>query len=130
MKNNELILTKSNEDYLETILIVEQKYPKVLSVHIAKELNVSKAGVNRAMNVLKDNGLIDKSDYSEIVLTEKGREIANQIYEKHKTLKEFLIQLGVSEDVASHDCCLLEHVISDETYDKIKDFIQDEKKHS
>lgn len=116
-------LTKSNEDYLEAILILEQKHNKVLSVNIAKFLNVSKPGVNRAMNILKENGLIDKTDYSEITLTEKGRQIANEVYDKHKTIKSFLIQLGVSEDTAEKDCCLIEHVISNETYERMKLFL-------
>jgi len=116
-------LTKSNEDYLEAILILEQKHKKVLSVNIAKLLNVSKPGVNRAMNILKDNGLIDKTDYSQITLTAKGREIATQIYEKHKTIKTFLMHIGVSEEIAENDCCLIEHIISEQTYKKIKEFL-------
>lgn len=118
-----LNLTKSNEDYLEAILVLEQKYGKVLSIEISKMLNVSKPGVNRAMNVLKESGLIDKSNYSEIILTEKGRKIANQVYDKHKTIKSFLLDLGVSEDVAEKDCCLIEHVISEETYHKMKEYL-------
>lgn len=124
-------LTKSNEDYLEAILILEQKHRKVLSVEIAKLLGVSKPGVNRAMNVLKENGLIDKTDYSEITLTEKGREIANKVYEKHTTIKSFLLQVGVSKETAEKDCCLIEHVISEETYERIKDMLNKEnEKHS
>ncbi|MCK9472048.1 MAG: metal-dependent transcriptional regulator [Bacilli bacterium] len=119
-------LTKSNEDYLEAILILEEKYDRVLSVNIAKFLNVSKPGVNRAMNILKENGLIEKTDYSEITLTTKGRELANQVYDKHKTIKSFLIQLGVSEETAENDCCLIEHVISNETYEKMKLFLKKE----
>ena len=118
-----LNLTKSNEDYLEAILVLEQKYGKVLSIEISKMLNVSKPGVNRAMNVLKESDLIDKSNYSEIILTEKGRKIANQVYDKHKTIKSFLLDLGVSEDVAEKDCCLIEHVISEETYHKMKEYL-------
>lgn len=120
-------LTKSNEDYLEAILMLEQKYSKVLSVNIAKLLNVSKPGVNKAMNILKENGLIDKTSYSEITLTPKGREIAMRVYEKHKTIKTFLLKLGVSDTTAENDCCLIEHIISDETYDKIKDFLNNKK---
>lgn len=117
-----MTLTKANEDYLEAILILEKKHEKVQSVHIAKMLNVSKPGVYKAMNVLKDNGLIDKASYSNITLTEKGRKLANEVYKKHMYVKQFLIKLGVSEEVANHDCCLIEHVISDETFAKIKEF--------
>lgn len=115
-------LTKSNEDYLEAILILEKKKIKVKSVSIAKMLGVSKPGVNKAMNVLKENGLIEKTNYSDIVLTPKGRELANAVYQKHLKIKEFLIKLGVSEEVADRDCCLIEHVISDETFIKIDNF--------
>ena len=121
-------LTKSNEDYLEAILVLEQTQGKVLSIEIAKMLNVSKPGVNRAMNVLKDNGLIDKSDYSEITLTKKGREVANKVYDKHLTIKSFLLDLGVSEDIAETDCCLIEHVISEETYLKMKEYLKNKNK--
>lgn len=116
-------LTKANEDYLEAILILEKKYDKVLSVDIAKLLGVSKPGVNRAMNVLKDNGLIEKSNYSEIKLTDEGRKLAIRIYDKHETIRKFLISLGVSEEIAERDCCLIEHVISDETYRRMKEFL-------
>lgn len=117
-------LTKSIEDYLEAILIVEKRDKKVKSVKIAELLGVSKPGVNKAMNVLKDNNLIDKADYGDITLTDKGREIANRIYEKHLLIKEFLIILGVSEETAEQDCCKIEHILSDETLTQIKKFVK------
>lgn len=117
-------LTKSIEDYLEAILIVEKRDKKVKSVKIAELLGVSKPGVNKAMNVLKDNNLIDKADYGDITLTDKGREIANRIYEKHLLIKEFLIILGVSEETAEQDCCKIEHILSDETLKQIKKFVK------
>lgn len=117
-------LTKSIEDYLEAILIVEKRDKKVKSVKIAELLGVSKPGVNKAMNVLKDNNLIDKADYGDITLTDKGREIANRIYEKHLLIKEFLIILGVSEETAEQDCCKIEHILSDETLTQIKKFLK------
>lgn len=117
-------LSKSNEDYLEAILILEKENPKVQSVKIAKMLGVSKPGVNQAMNILKENDYIDKSSYGEIVLTQTGREIANRVYQKHLLIKEFLIQLGVSDDTAEKDCCKIEHVLSDETLEKINLFVQ------
>lgn len=120
-------LTKSNEDYLEAILILENSGDKVKSVRIANMLGVSKPGVNKAMNILKDNGFIEKTDYSDITLTEKGREIANEVYKKHLLIKDFLIKLGVSEDTADIDCCKIEHVISEETFSKIEEYIN--KKH-
>lgn len=119
------LLTDSNEDYLEAILILKLKNGKVRSVDIAKRLNVSKPGVNKAMKVLKDNGLIEKDYYSDILLTQKGEEIAKKIYAKHTTIKEFLIKLGVDEETSEIDCCKIEHVISDTTFNAIKTFLKD-----
>lgn len=119
------LLTDSNEDYLETILILKLQNGKVRSVDVAKFLNVSKPGVNKAMNVLKDNGLIEKDYYSDILLTPKGEEIAKRIYNKHTTIKEFLIKLGVNEETSEIDCCKIEHVISDATFNAIKTFLKD-----
>lgn len=112
-------LTKSIEDYLEAILILEKTNKRVRSVKIAQMLNVSKPGVNQAMNLLKEHELIDKPAYGEIILTEKGRKIANEVYKKHLLIKEFLIKLGVSEEIAEIDSCKIEHVLSDETLKRI-----------
>ena len=112
-------LTKSIEDYLEAILILEKTNKMVRSVKIAQMLNVSKPGVNQAMNLLKEHELIDKPAYGEIILTEKGRKIANEVYKKHLLIKEFLIKLGVSEEIAEIDSCKIEHVLSDETLKRI-----------
>jgi DtxR family Mn-dependent transcriptional regulator len=118
------LLTDSNEDYLEAIYILNLKNGKVRSVDISKHLNVSKPGVNKAMNVLKENGLIDKDYYGDIYLTSKGESIAKKIYEKHTTIKEFLITLGIDEETAEIDCCKIEHVISERTFLAIKEFIK------
>lgn len=113
-------LTKANEDYLEAILILENQEKVVRSVDIARMLNVSRSGVNQAMNVLKDLKLIIKDDYSDIKLTSAGRELAEKVYEKHKIIKKFLLKIGVSEETADTDCCKLEHVISEETFNCLK----------
>lgn len=117
------LLTDSNEDYLEAILIIKLKKGKVKSVDIAKYLNVSKPGVNKAMNVLKENALIEKDYYGDIELTQKGKEIAKRIYKKHTTIKEFLLKLGVDEETSEIDCCKIEHVISDTTFHAIKKYL-------
>ena len=114
------LLTDSNEDYLEAIYILKLKYGKVRSVDIAKHLNVSKPGVNKAMNVLKENNLIDKDHYGDVYLTAKGEDIAKKIYEKHTTIKDFLLKLGIEEEIADVDCCKIEHVISEQTFIAIK----------
>ena len=118
------LLTNSNEDYLETIYILKLKQGKVRSIDIAKHLNVSKPGVNKAMNVLKENGLIEKDSYGEVILTSKGEEIAKKIYEKHLTIKEFLIELGIDEETSEIDCCKIEHVISETTFKAIKTHLE------
>ena len=117
------LLTDSNEDYLEAILIIKLKKGKVKSVDISKHLNVSKPGVNKAMNILKENGLIEKDYYGDIELTQKGEEIAKKVYKKHTTIKEFLLKLGIDEETSEIDCCKIEHVISDKTFLAIKQFL-------
>lgn len=121
------LLTDSNEDYLEAIYILKLKKGKVRSVDIAKHLNVSKPGVNKAMSILKENDLIVKDYYGDIVLTNKGEEIAKKIYKKHTSIKEFLLKLGVDEENSEIDCCKIEHVISNATFNAIKNFLKKEK---
>ncbi|MDD4839190.1 MAG: metal-dependent transcriptional regulator [Clostridia bacterium] len=115
-------LTKSNEDYLEAVYILELSGEKIKSVKIANMLAVSRPAVNRAMNELFDAGLVEKTDYSEISLTNEGRKKAKTVYHKHTLVKEFLIKLGVSEKTAEIDCCKIEHIISQETIEKIEIF--------
>ncbi len=117
-------LTKSIEDYLETILVLEKESSKtVKSVDIASNLSVSKPAVTKAMNELKELGYINKDLYGEISLTNEGRDLALKVYDKHKTINLFLQKLGVSEEIAEIDCCKLEHAISDETLQKLKEFL-------
>lgn len=115
-------LSKSLEDYIESILVASLKNGEVKSVDIAKDLNVSLPGVNKAMNTLKYMGLITKEPYSKISLTKEGKILAEQIYHKHTSINQFLLNLGVSQSVADEDCCKIEHVISDETFQKILEF--------
>lgn len=115
-------LSKSIEDYLETILLLEQQNKNIKSVDIANALNISKPGVNKAMNVLISHNYIEKPSYGSITLTDEGRKIANQIYERHCIIKNFLLHIGVDEDTAEEDCCKIEHVVSDKTLNKIKEF--------
>lgn len=116
-------LTKANEDYLECILLLEKNGNTFIkSIDISKALNVSKPAVSKASNELKDLGLINKDRYGQISLTNIGRELANQVYSKHTTIKNFLLKIGVSEEIAELDCCKIEHILSKETLDKIKEF--------
>ncbi len=120
MKN----LTKSIEDYIEAIYMIEQEKENIKSVDIASKLGVSKPAVNKAMNELNNLNLIQKSNYSNIVLTDEGRELAQKIYDKHILIYEFLISIGVSKETANVDCCKIEHVISDETAKCMKNQIK------
>ena len=120
MKN----LSKSYEDYIETIYCLEKKTGKVMSVDIARELNVSKPAVHKAMDELTSLGYIFKEPYGRITLTEDGKKVAEEIYDKHTSIKSFLLSLGINEKTAEHDCCLIEHVISEETLNKIKEFLK------
>ena len=116
-------LTKSTEDYLESILILNRETNEpVSSLQIASFLKVTKGAVAKAMNRLHQEGYIDKELYGQITLTEKGLEIAKNVYSKHKEIKNFLIKIGVSLETAEKDCCLIEHNISDETFLAIKKF--------
>lgn len=108
-------LTKSNEDYLEAILLLEIRNIPIKSVKIAEMLGVSKPAVNKAMTELKLLNLINKDSYADITLTTLGRETAKQTYKKHVAIRDFLLSLGVDSETAEIDCCKIEHVISDKT---------------
>ena len=114
---------KSAEDYLEQILMLHEQKGYARSIDIATGLSVSKPSVSFAMKQLRENGyiLMDKDNY--ITLTDKGMAIASTIYARHKALTTFLIQLGVTPDVAREDACKLEHDISPATFDAIRRFI-------
>ena len=113
-------IRESAENYLETILILTKRHGQVRSVDIASELSFSKPSVSIAMKNLRNNGYIqvDKDGY--ISLLEKGREIAERIYERHTLLSDWLTALGVSPQVAAEDACRIEHVISAETFEAFK----------
>jgi len=109
-------LSQSVEDYLESIYILEITNEKIKSVTISKMLDVSKPAVTKAMNELFDAKYIEKTPYSAIKLTKSGRQIAKNVYHRHRVIREFLInKLGVNEEIAEKDCCMIEHVISPET---------------
>lgn len=121
-------LLESGEMYLETILILKNRYGYVRSIDIARELKYSKPSVSRAVSILKENGYITNDPHGMILLTDKGMEIASSIYDRHKTLTSYLISLGVSEETAQTDACRMEHVISNETLQKIKEHMSDSNK--
>lgn len=116
---------ESKENYLETILILSIRNGLVRSIDIANELNFSKASVSVAMKNLREAGEINMAQDGEITLTEKGKEIASSVYEKHRVLTKVLVALGVDPDLAQEDACRIEHVISEESFRAIKEHIKD-----
>lgn len=119
-----MIINESAENYLETILILSNKLPVVRSVDVANELDFKKSSVSIAMKNLKSNGHITVTDAGFIYLTESGREIAEKVYERHRFISSWLISLGVPEDIATEDACKMEHIISNESYAAIKNYIK------
>lgn len=114
---------ESAEDYLETILILTEKLENVRSVDIAREMGYKKSSVSVAMKNLRNSGHItmDKTGY--ISLTPLGQEVADMIYERHKFFSAWLMRLGIDEKTATEDACRMEHVISKESFEAIKGFI-------
>ena len=120
-----MILHESMEMYLETILILQERLHTVRAIDIAKEMNFSKPTVSIALKKLKENDYVDINDHNNYVtLTEKGLAIANNIYDKHKTLTDFLVSIGVSKENAANDACKIEHDISEETFLCIKKYLK------
>lgn len=118
-----LITNESVENYLETILRLSEKLPVVRSVDIAEELGYKKSSISVAMKNLKNQEYIIVSDRGYIQLTESGMGIARKIYERHDVISTWLVTLGVDPQVASDDACKLEHVLSDQTFNALKDHI-------
>lgn len=120
-------VTESEENYLESILMIGEKKNKVKAVDIARKLDFSKPSVSYAMKNLQEKGLIEIRDNNDIILTEMGRSIASEIYERHKVVASVFMHLGVDEETAYQDSCEVEHRISQETFDRIKQFAKDNK---
>ncbi|MDE6471279.1 MAG: metal-dependent transcriptional regulator [Eubacterium sp.] len=114
---------ESAENYLETILMIKNKKGAVRSIDIANELEFSKPSVSVAMKNLRANGYIDVDTNGYITLLESGQEIAEKMYERHTTLSNWLISLGVDEKIAVEDACKIEHIISTESFEAIKKII-------
>jgi len=116
---------ESGEDYLETILILHKNTGFVRSIDIANELGYSKPSISRAVGILKSDGYITVEPNGQIVLTDSGKAKAEQVYERHIMLRKFLTDiLGVSAENSEQDACRIEHILSDETYEKLKNFVE------
>lgn len=115
-------LHRSGEDYLEAILILEQKRGYVRSSDVAEQMNVTKPSVTNATRLLREGGFLTMDEEKLIHLTELDREVAESIYERHCILTEGLIYLGVDPETAEQDACRIEHDISRETFEKLKEY--------
>lgn len=121
-------VSESKENYLETILILQNKNGEVRSIDIAAELDFSKPSVSVAMKNLREDNCIKVDDNGYITLTKRGREIAERVYERHLLFTDWLVSLGVPEDIAAEDACRIEHDISAESFEAIKKYIAKHKK--
>ena len=113
-------ILESSEDYLEAMLMMKEQHGYIRSIDIAEELGVTKPSVSYATKRLRENGYITMDKEGLITLTESGMEIANRIYERHKTLTHYFMFQGVDEETAREDACKVEHDLSHQTYDALK----------
>lgn len=119
-------LHESGEDYLETIYLLTQKQPFVRSVDIANELGYTKPSVSRAMRILREEGLVTVADDGQVTLTKAGKMRAAAIYDRHTLIMDFFAQfLGVNPVTAEKDACKIEHVISEETYLRLRAYMNE-----
>ena len=120
-----MVIHKSAEDYLESILILQEQYGQVRSIDIVNQLGFSKPSVSIAMKKLRESGYISMAGDGTITLNESGLEIATRIYGRHKTITQLFELLGVNPAQAAEDACKVEHDLSDETFDRICAFINE-----
>ena len=118
-----MVIHESAEDYLESILILQEQCGQVRSIDIVNKLGFSKPSVSIAMKKLRENGYISMAGDGTITLNDTGLEIASQVYGRHKTLTKLFQLMGVSPEQAAADACKVEHDLSEETFGKIREFI-------
>lgn len=123
-----MTVRESGEMYLEAILVLAKKSGYVRSIDVSEYLGYSKPSVSRAMGILREGGYILMEKDGTITLTDSGKKLAETIYERHTVLSELLIRLGVDEKTATDDACRIEHVISDESFQAIKQYYYQHKK--
>lgn len=117
--------TESREDYLKTILLLNQETGYVRSIDVAERLGVTKPSVSRATSLLKEARLLEMDPHDgALTLTEAGQALAEQVYERHRTLTRLLEKIGVSSETAAQDACRIEHVISEESMTTIRNFLE------
>lgn len=119
-----MLIKESAENYLEAILMIKKEKGYVRSVDIANHLNFTKPSVSVAMKAFREEGYVTVEADGNINLTQKGMEIASGVYERHELIAKALIALGVEEETAYDDSCKIEHDISRQTFEKLKDFLR------
>ena len=115
-------LQESGEMYLESIYVLSKKLSSVRSIDVVEYIGYSKPSVSRAIGLLKSGGYVNVDDSGALTLTEAGLEVAHKIYERHTIITQFLVNLGVTPETAAEDACKIEHDISDEAFEAIKNF--------
>ena len=120
-----LTTNESKEDYIESILIIKREKGAVRSIDIANHFGYSRPSISRAVGLLKKDGLINVDESGYIELTHDGMELAKSIYSRHRTLIRFLEKIGVSPETADADACRIEHILSEESMQRIRDFVVD-----
>lgn len=123
-----MTLQESGEMYLETIYVLSQKYKDVRAIDVGEYMGYSKPSVSRAVGLLKSGGYLVADELGHLSLTEAGTEVAEKIYERHTLLTRYLRMLGVGAETASEDACKMEHIISDESFNAIKNHVSDMEK--
>lgn len=119
-------MQESGENYLETILLLHDSTGFVRSIDIANALDYSKASISRAVSILKNDNYITVDTTGQILLTDKGRQRANEIFERHRYITKYLeMTLGIEHELADADACRIEHVISQKTFDRLKKYVNE-----
>lgn len=116
-------IQESGEMYLESILVLSKEMPQIRAIDIVNYTGYSKPSISRALGLLKKEELIDVDGSGFVTLTKDGELRAKKVYERHQVLTAFFRKIGVSQETAAADACRIEHVISDETFEKIKEHI-------
>ena len=114
-------LHRSGEDYLKTMLILLRRNGEIRSSEVARYLNVSRASVSYAVRFLKEGGFLTMDEHRLLNFTDLGLEVAEQIYDRHRVIKDSLIRLGIEPEIAEKDACRVEHDISGRTFEKLKE---------
>lgn len=118
-------LYASGEDYLEAVLILKQKEETVRPVDLARYMGFSRPSISRAVAALRAEGLLHPDTGNDLEFTEKGLELAQKVYERHRFFTDRLTAAGVDPEVAEQDACRIEHAISDESFEKLKEALSD-----